>query len=112
MVIRPPTQPQAKGHMMNETIVAKGLVKHIAEKYQFFGGDLRVMNKAQTKAHGYTQGCATILSEELGEELGTDAPWTYDTSGELLKWVQAKYGHEYWLEAYSSWMLCVNKDTE
>ena len=93
---------------MNETIVAKGLAKHLAEKYQFFGGDLRVKNKAETADHGYTQGCATIISEELGHD-EFDAPWTYDTSGELLGWVQAKYGNEYWLEAYSGWMLCVNK---
>ena len=94
---------------MNETIVAKGLAKHLAEKYEGFGGEyIKVKNMAETKEHGYTDNGATIISEELPNDKH-DAPWTYDTSGELLKWVQAKYGNEYWLEAYSHWLLCINK---
>jgi len=67
------------------------------------------MNKAETREHGYTSGCATLHSEDLPYD-EFDAPWTYDTSGELLEWVQEKYGTEYWLEAFSSWILCIHKN--
>ena len=95
---------------MNETIVAKGLAKYLAAKYEGYGDHIVVKNKAETREHGYTEGCATILAEELPYDETTDGPWTYDLDSELLDWVQAKYGKEYWLEAYSSWMLCVQKD--
>ena len=95
---------------MNETIVAKGLAKHLAAKYQGYGDEIRLKNKAETLAHGYTEGCATILAEGLPDDEYDDGPWTYDLDGKLLDWVQAKYGDEYWLEAYSSWMLCVWRD--
>jgi len=101
---------------MNETIVAKGLVKHLAEKYAEWGtgtsftDGIIVHNKAQTAEHGYTSGCATILWEEGPRDPQYDSPWTYDVDRELVSWVQAKYGKEYWLEAYSGWMLCVIKD--
>ena len=91
---------------MNETIVAKGLAKHLASKYAGCADELVVMNKAETKRHGYTSGCATIISEDLPfDQYG--APWTYDLDGTLLEWVQATYGKAYWLEAYSGWMLCI-----
>ena len=94
---------------MNETIVAKGLAKHLAVKYAGYGDDIVVKNKAETEEHGYTSGCATIIAEGL--PYSETAPWTYDLDRELVSWVQAKYGTEYWLEAYSEWMLCVNRDT-
>jgi len=95
---------------MNETIVAKGLAKHLAAKYEGYADEIRVKNKAETKAHGYTEGCATILGEGLPYNEYTDGPWTYDLDGELQDWVEAKYGKGFWLEAYSSWMLCVYRD--
>jgi len=97
---------------LNETIVAKGLGKHLAEKYAQWGADgIIIHNKAQTADHGYTSGCATILWEEGPRNPQYDTPWTYDVDRELVSWVQAKYGTEYWLEAYSGWLLCVNRDT-
>jgi hypothetical protein len=96
---------------MNETIVAKGLAKHLTDKFDAIEDDIRVMNKAETKEHGYTQGCATILAEGLPQDK-YDAPWTYDLDGELLEFVQNKYGKEYWLEAHSNWMLCVWKEKQ
>ena len=49
---------------MNQTIVAKGLAKHLAEKYKGWGTEeIVVMNKAQTKEHGYISDCATIIWE-------------------------------------------------
>ena len=99
---------------MNETIVAKGLVKHLAEKYAEWGTSFTdgiiVHNKAQTADHGYTSGCATILWEEGPRNPSYDTPWTYDVDSELLTWVRAKYGHEYWIEAYNHWLLCVHKE--
>jgi hypothetical protein len=94
---------------MNETIVAKGLAKYLAAKYEGYADEIVVKNKAETLEHGYTSGCATILAEGLPYSETTDGPWTYDLDSELLDWVQEKYGSEYWLEAYSSWMLCVQK---
>ena len=96
---------------MNETIVAKGLSKHLAEKYADWGtSELVVMNKSQTADHGYTSGCATIIWEGGPINPQYDTPWTYDADRELVSWVQSKYGTEYWLEAYSSWMLCVIRE--
>ena len=47
---------------MNETIVAKGLAKHLAEKFEYEGSYLIVKNKAQTRDHGYAMGdCASII---------------------------------------------------
>ena len=89
---------------MNETIVAKGLAKHLTEKFEYEGSYLIVKNKAQTRDHGYAMGdCASIIWE------GGPYEWTYDTDSSLLDWVQEKYGSEYWLEAYSGWLLFVNK---
>ena len=49
---------------MNETIVAKGLAKHLTEKFEGWHTDeIIVKNKAQTADHGYTSGCATIIWE-------------------------------------------------
>ena len=95
---------------MNETIVAKGLAKHLAEKFEVWGTDeIVVKNKAQTRDHGYASNCATILWEGGPYDPVYDTPWTYDTDSSLLDWVQEKYGSEYWIEAYSGWMLCVNR---
>jgi len=95
---------------MNETIVAKGLAKRLAEQYHSWGIDnIIVHNKAQTADHGYTSGCATILWEEGPRNPLYDTPWTYDVDRDLVNWVQDKYGSEYWLEAYNHWMLCVIK---
>ena len=90
---------------MNETIVAKGLAKHLAEKFEGWGTDgIIVKNKAQTADHGYAFGdCASIVWE------GGPYEWTYDTDSTLVDWVQEKYGTEYWIEAYSGWLLCVNR---
>ena len=94
---------------MNETIVAKGLAKHLTEKFEGWHTDeIIVKNKAQTADHGYTSGCATIIWEG-GPTDRYDASWTVDLDRELADWVQAKYGDEYWLEAYSDWMLKVQK---
>ena len=72
---------------MNETIVAKGLVKHLAEKYAQWGTSFTdgiiVHNKTQTADHGYTSGCATILWEEGPRDPKYDTPWTYDPDSEL-----------------------------
>ena len=96
---------------MNETIVAKGLAKHLAETCPTsFTDGIVVHNKAQTADHGYTSGCATILWEEGPRDMKYDAPWTYDLDGELTSWVQAKYGIEYWIEAYNHWLLCIHKE--
>jgi hypothetical protein len=97
---------------MNETIVAKGLAKHLQEIYpnKLWGSDeIIVKNKTQTLEHGYTGGCATLLWDG-GPRDKYDSPWAYDTDRKLVDWVQEKYGSEYWLEAYSSWMICINKD--
>ena len=96
---------------MNETIVAKGLAKRLAEQYHSWGIDIIIVhNKAQTADHGYTSGCATILWEEGPRNPLYDTPWTYDVDRDLVNWVQDKYGSEYWLEAYNHWLLCVHKE--
>ena len=61
---------------MNETIVAKGLAKHLAETWgTSFADGIIVHNKAQTANHGYTSGCATILWEEgEGKTVGATKP--------------------------------------
>lgn len=95
---------------MNETIVAKGLAKHLSEKFEGWHTDeILVKNKTQTADHGYTSGCATIIWEG-GPRDRYDASWAVDLDRELVEWVQSKYGNEYWLEAYSDWMLTVQKD--
>ena len=95
---------------MNEATVAKNLAKHLQELYpaDLWGDDITVMNKAQTKEHGYTSGGATILWEG-GPRNRFDDPWTYDCDMEMLQWVQERYGKGFWLEAVNHWMLAVYK---
>ena len=93
---------------MNQTVVAKNIKKFLVEKYGAENTeDLSVMNKTQTRDHGYVQGCPTLLWEE-GPHTSCDCPWTYDCDGVVKDFVDENYP-DYYVEAYNSWMLCVWK---
>ena len=96
---------------MNEVTVAKNLANHLREIYAEYGADeITVMGKAKTAEHGYTSGDGATILWEGGPMSRYGSPWTYDTSNEMLDWVQERYGNKFWLEAVNHWMLKVLKD--
>ena len=96
---------------MNETIVAKGLAKHLAEKFEGWGTDgIIVKNKAQTRDHGYAFGdCASIVWE------GGPYDWVYnfpfggveEEFGFRLEDVSDRFDDGVWVEAQNNWSVVI-----